>query len=207
MGSQRAGHDWATFAFSFTASSRDWDQKVWAPSPRVPVNTGQQRGFSGGPVVRALHFHCRGHGFDPKSRNSDPTSCAAELKKKRKNRAEEPQECISWSLLPPTPGPWDAAKAALPREHPVRGIRALWEWAGCGTATESLWRWWQVSPGGYWAAANRQLELPWWDERGWAQGWAWSPGRRLVGLDTHCPPPVPSQNLLFGHWLPPPTLP
>ena len=25
--------------------------------------------FPGGPVVKILHFHCRGHGFDPWSRN------------------------------------------------------------------------------------------------------------------------------------------
>ena len=29
----------------------------------------QCREFSGGPVVRALHFHCRGHGFNPWSGN------------------------------------------------------------------------------------------------------------------------------------------
>ena len=27
------------------------------------------RDFPGGPVLRTLHFHCRGHGFDPWSGN------------------------------------------------------------------------------------------------------------------------------------------
>ena len=42
--------------------------------------------FSGGPVVKTLHFHFRGSGLNPRSRNWDPTSCppctAAKKKKK-----------------------------------------------------------------------------------------------------------------------------
>ena len=41
-------------------------------------------GFPGGPVVRALSFHCRGHWFDPWSGNSDPTSRAVRPKRKKK---------------------------------------------------------------------------------------------------------------------------
>ena len=29
--------------------------------------------FPGGPVVKTLHFQCRGHGFGPRSQNEDPT--------------------------------------------------------------------------------------------------------------------------------------
>ena len=68
-------------------------RKVWTHRQEAPANAGQKREFSGGPLVRALHFQRRGHGFDPKSRNADPTSIAKK-EKKRKNRAE-PQECIS----------------------------------------------------------------------------------------------------------------
>ena len=45
--------------------------------------------FPGGPPVRTLHFHCRGHGFDPWSGNSDP-AC---LKKKKKKKQEADQQC------------------------------------------------------------------------------------------------------------------
>ena len=40
------------------------------------------RELPGGPVVRTLCFHCRGHGFDPWSRNLDPACRAAQPKKK-----------------------------------------------------------------------------------------------------------------------------
>ena len=33
--------------------------------------------FPGGPVVKTLHFHCRGHRFDPWSGNYDPTCWVA----------------------------------------------------------------------------------------------------------------------------------
>ena len=33
-----------------------------------------EREFPRGPVVRTLHFHYRGHEFDPWSGNKDPTS-------------------------------------------------------------------------------------------------------------------------------------
>ena len=32
-----------------------------------------RRGFSGGLVVKILHFHCIRHGFNPWSGNEDPT--------------------------------------------------------------------------------------------------------------------------------------
>ena len=31
----------------------------------LTTGVGVGVGFPGGPVVRALHVHCRGHGFDP----------------------------------------------------------------------------------------------------------------------------------------------
>ena len=34
-------------------------------SSNLFVKTPKRREFPGGPVVRALRFHCRGHGFDP----------------------------------------------------------------------------------------------------------------------------------------------
>ena len=43
------------------------------------------REFPGSPVAiaRTLCFHCRGHGFEPWSGNSDPASHVAKKKKKR----------------------------------------------------------------------------------------------------------------------------
>ena len=41
--------------------------------------------FPDGPVVRTLHFHCGGPGFDPWSGNKNPTSREAGQKKKKKN--------------------------------------------------------------------------------------------------------------------------
>ena len=38
--------------------------------------------LSGGPVVRILHFHCRGHGFNPWLGNQDPACCIAQKRKK-----------------------------------------------------------------------------------------------------------------------------
>ena len=40
----------------------------------------QLRDFSGGPVVKTLHFHCRGCGFDPWS-GKMPHGMAKKLKK------------------------------------------------------------------------------------------------------------------------------
>ena len=51
-------------------------------------NNESQWVFPGGPVVRALCFHCRGHGFDPWSGNQDSTSHMARPKKKKKNQKE-----------------------------------------------------------------------------------------------------------------------
>ena len=42
--------------------------------------------FPGGLVVRTPSFHCRGHGFDPWSRNQDPT-CLVAKKPKQKTEA------------------------------------------------------------------------------------------------------------------------
>ena len=38
--------------------------------------------FPGGPVVKTLRFPCRGHGFDPWSRNKDHACCAVWLNDK-----------------------------------------------------------------------------------------------------------------------------
>ena len=38
--------------------------------------------FPGGPVIRTACFHCRGNRFDPWLGNQDPTSRAAQPKKK-----------------------------------------------------------------------------------------------------------------------------
>ena len=40
--------------------------------------------FSGGPVVRTLHFHCQGPVFDPWSRNSDSIISVVQSKGKKK---------------------------------------------------------------------------------------------------------------------------
>ena len=47
----------------------------------------QDSDFPGGPVVRTLHIHCRGHGCDPWLGNEDPhmPSVVAEKSKKKKN--------------------------------------------------------------------------------------------------------------------------
>ena len=37
-------------------------------------------------MVRTLHFHCRGHGFDPWLGNYDPASYVAQPKKKEKGK-------------------------------------------------------------------------------------------------------------------------
>ena len=47
--------------------------------------TKQPCNFPGGPVVKALHFQCRVHGFDSWLGNSDPTCCMAWPKQTRKN--------------------------------------------------------------------------------------------------------------------------
>ena len=39
--------------------------------------------FPGGPVVRTPQFHCRGHGLDPWSGNSDP-ACRTGMPKNKK---------------------------------------------------------------------------------------------------------------------------
>ena len=39
------------------------------------------RDFPGGPVVKTLCFHCRGHGFYPCSGNQDPAFCTAKINK------------------------------------------------------------------------------------------------------------------------------
>ena len=46
------------------------------------------REFPGSPVAiaRTLCFHCRGHGFEPWSGNSDPASHVAKKKKKKRER-------------------------------------------------------------------------------------------------------------------------
>ena len=43
----------------------------------------QLRDFPGGPVVKTLHFHCRGCGFDPWS-GKMPHGMAKKFKKKKK---------------------------------------------------------------------------------------------------------------------------
>ena len=40
-------------------------------------------------MVRTLHFHCRGHGFDPWLGNYDPASYVAQPKKKRKRKRND----------------------------------------------------------------------------------------------------------------------
>ena len=42
--------------------------------------------FPGGPVVKTLHFQCRGHEFDPWLGNWDPTCRAAQPKKTKKTK-------------------------------------------------------------------------------------------------------------------------
>ena len=42
------------------------------------------RELSGGLVVRTLHFHCQGPGFNPWLSNKDPASSTVEPKKKKK---------------------------------------------------------------------------------------------------------------------------
>ena len=45
----------------------------------------EDRDFVGSPVVKTLHFHCRGHGFDPWLGNSHPT-CHVAWPKTNKQR-------------------------------------------------------------------------------------------------------------------------
>ena len=40
--------------------------------------------FPSGPVVKSLCFQCRGHRFNPWLRNSDPTCCVVQQKKKKR---------------------------------------------------------------------------------------------------------------------------
>ena len=44
--------------------------------------------FPGGPVVKTLYFHCRGHEFDPDWRTKIPQApqCGQKKKKKKKER-------------------------------------------------------------------------------------------------------------------------
>ena len=42
------------------------------------------RDFPSSPVVKTPCFHCRGHGFDPWSGNSDPTHCVMWPDKKKR---------------------------------------------------------------------------------------------------------------------------
>ena len=50
---------------------------VWKPEPKKSCNFPKSHStdekslvdFPGGPVVKTLRFHCRGHGFDPWSGN------------------------------------------------------------------------------------------------------------------------------------------
>ena len=46
-------------------------------------------GFSGDPVIGALCFHCRGHGFSPWSGHWDPTYFKVRTKKKKKKTNPE----------------------------------------------------------------------------------------------------------------------
>ena len=44
----------------------------------------EYRDIPGGPVVKALHFHRREHGFDPLLENKDPTGTQCSQKRKKK---------------------------------------------------------------------------------------------------------------------------
>ena len=50
------------------------------------------REFPGGPVVRTLHFHFMGHGFDPWLENQDP-ACHMAWPKNKKNKNKEKEIC------------------------------------------------------------------------------------------------------------------
>ena len=52
--------------------------------------------FPGGPVVKTLHFHCRGHGFSPWLGNKDPTCCSTA---KGKKKSSHPTEVVVIVLL------------------------------------------------------------------------------------------------------------
>ena len=64
-GSRRVGHDWTTLlSFSFFYPHVHWCTKIilylWKPLMKVA-----KRGFPGYPMVKTLHFQCRGPGFNP----------------------------------------------------------------------------------------------------------------------------------------------
>ena len=53
----------------------------WAPRTRPCQRPWGD--FPGGPAVRTLSFHCRGHRFDPWSGNEDPSCCVARPNEKK----------------------------------------------------------------------------------------------------------------------------
>ena len=70
--------------------------ELWRGQGSEPGQKKRQRDVTGGPVVRAAHFHCRGYGFDPWSRSQNLASCRAHPSQKGKGErksTQEMQEC------------------------------------------------------------------------------------------------------------------
>ena len=53
--------------------------------------------FPGGPVVKTLHFHCRGHEFDPGWRTKIPQ--ATQCGQKKKNRLKKLIDTVSMFMV------------------------------------------------------------------------------------------------------------
>ena len=73
-------------AAPWTTGPSPWGRGgMWSAMRQVWSERTTFGGFSEGPVVRTLSFHCWGPGFDPWLRKEDPTSCAAGSREKTKN--------------------------------------------------------------------------------------------------------------------------
>ena len=90
IGSHTSPQDFPTFFFFnfyFSIILMEFEEgkqiiKWQSWNPRSFLRKYCRRDFPGGPVVKTLRFHCRGHRFDPWLGNYDPTCHEARSEKK-----------------------------------------------------------------------------------------------------------------------------